>query len=441
MAEVTGDDAAGDGRRAVGDHPGAAPDDAANMTAAAGETTAADATEGTGDASPAAPDAPDEVVPRGAITTTMVHRGGRGHREWWRSGVVYELTAHDLGGADLDAVVAGARYASRLGAHALLIHPGTSPADAPEAAATLLRRTDRLGLRLLVSVPDGQDRLAVLRHWLEVGAEGVDVGVVPAPDPRAAGRVEDLGAVQALIAAETEDGILAAATSAEDPDALLARLQEVWPHHLRDDRLVRTPWSAPALRRTITEAYAQRDPLGAPMVWALHDPVHADGQAVPEPAPLPEHRIRALTLLALALPGAVHLRQGEQVGLTDGAASAGPGAADRADKVRGRVAEQAGRPGSTYEMFRLALRLRSELGLSTGPLGWVSGLHQAAAETTVAFVNRQVLVLLNTGEHTVHLPPTAEVLHASTALLPAPSGGVAVPPSACVWAQLDQRER
>lgn len=431
VAEVTDEDAAGDGRRAVDDRPGTAPDDAVAGT---------DADDRDRDASPAA-DAPDEVVPRGGITTTMVHRGGRGRPEWWRSGVVYELTAHDLGGEDLDAVVAGARHASRLGAQALLIHPGTSPADAPEAAATLLRRTDRLGLRLLVSVPDGQDRLTVLRHWLDIGAEGADVGVVPAPDPQSAGRGEDLGAVQAIIAAETVDGILTAATSAKDPDALLARLQEVWPHHLRDDRLVFTPWSAPALRRTITEAYAQRDPLGAPMVWALHDPVAADGRAVPDPAPLAEDRFRAVALLALALPGAVHLRQGEQVGLTDGAASAGPRAADRAEVVRGRVAEQAGSPGSTYEMFRLALRLRNELGLSAGPLGWVSGLHQAAAESTLAFVNRQVLVLLNTSEHAVHLPPTVEVLHASTALHPAPRGGVAVPPSACVWAELDQRER
>ena len=55
---------------------------------------------------------------------------------------------------------------------------------------------------------------------------------------------------------------------------------------------------------------------------------------------------------------------------------------------------QRGVPGSTYELYRAALRLRRERGLGSGALAWVDGY----GDDVVAFVNGRTLVVANLGD-------------------------------------------
>ena len=86
---------------------------------------------------------------------------------------------------------------------------------------------------------------------------------------------------------------------------------------------------------------------------------------------------------------------------------------------------QRGVPGSTYELYREALRLRRSLALGTGGLAWLSGYP----DTTLAFANRDLLVVANLGTDPVPAPAGARMLLAST---DAPDDGT-VPPDTTIW--------
>lgn len=350
-----------------------------------------------------------------STTTTMVHAGSRTEVEWWRTAVVYELTCTDLGTCTEETAETDVRLASRLGADAVLVRPAGTPEEIGPLATTFLRRAEQLGVRVLVSARD-----FTFRAWLAAGAHGVEMGDAFATQPALPGRV------QASVAELTDDGIVVATAASRDPADLAGQLQEAWPHHLRDARLARAPWSAPTLREIIADAYTQRDPVGSAAAWTLHDP-RRDG--VPDALATTPARFRAAALLMLALPGAVYLRQGEEVGLPAGAPT---------EDVARLVAEQRGSSGSTYETFRQALRLRRERALGRGALGVVTGLAVAPEGRSVALLNRHVLVIVNTGADDLSLPEGADVIHASTGLTPVAGGGVALPPDTTVWVALNR---
>jgi alpha-glucosidase len=114
------------------------------------------------------------------------------------------------------------------------------------------------------------------------------------------------------------------------------------PGHLHtafDFDTVRAPWDAADLQRTITSSLGAHQRVGAPVTWVLsnHDiPRHATRYGRP-PLPDPKdaratavraqsgpldlamgtRRARAAILLVLALPGAVYLYQGEELGLAE----------------------------------------------------------------------------------------------------------------------------
>lgn len=343
-------------------------------------------------------------------TTTMVHAGSRTAVEWWRTAVVYELTSTDLGGGTEETAETDIRLASRLGADAVLLRPDGTPGEIGPLATAFLRRAEQLGVRVLVSARD-----FTFRAWLAAGAHGVEVGDAFATQPALPGRV------QASVAELVDDGIVVATAASRDPAQLAGQLQEAWPHHLRDARLARAPWSAPALREIVTDAYTQRDPVGSAAAWTLHDP-RRDG--APDALATTPARFRAASLLMLALPGAVYLRQGEEVGLPAGA---------RTGEVARLVSDQRGSASSTYEVFRRALRLRRERALGRGTLGVVTGLAVAPEGRSVALLNRQVLVLVNTGADDLVLPDGTDVVHTSTGLTPVAGAGPAVPPDTTVW--------
>ncbi len=179
-----------------------------------------------------------------------------------------------------------------------------------------------------------------------------------------------------------------------------------------------SPWEAEALSKSIRQTLDVHDRVGAPATWVLsnHDvtrPVTRYGRAetgfafetkrfgTPTDLALGTRRARAAALLAMALPGAFYLYQGEELGLPEAdipvdriddpmhARSGGVdpgrdgcrvpfpwsgatppyGFSDRpvepwlpqpGDWAALTAAVQAGDPGSMLELYRSALRLRRE---------------------------------------------------------------------------------
>ena len=250
------------------------------------------------------------------------------------------------------------------------------------------------------------------------------------------------------------------------------------------------PWSAAALREVVTESLRATDEVGAPTTWVLsnHDVLrHATrfgfppGTALPngigadDPQPDAElglRRARAATLLMLALPGAAYVYQGEELGLPEhtsmpdgvrqdptwlrsghehrgrdgcrvpipwhaGAPSYGfgPGPLSWLPQPASwhdyALDAQLGVPGSTFETYRAALRLRRAHALGTGPLAWVQGF----GPDVVALANGDVFVLANLGPEPIVLPDGAVVLLASQ-VLDDVDHVVSVPPDVTVWARL-----
>jgi alpha-glucosidase len=243
-------------------------------------------------------------------------------------------------------------------------------------------------------------------------------------------------------------------------------------------------WRAEDLRATIDASLAANGAVGAPTTWVLsnHDVVrHASRLALtannlqghgigPNTVGLPDlvvglARARAATALMLSLPGSSYLYQGEELGLPevvdlpDGArqdptwfrtngerygrdgcrvpipwdASApahgfGPSSATwlpqpAAWSGLARDAQD-GVAGSTLELYKLALRLRRELGLATGSVEWLPGY----GNDVVAYRNGDVTVIANAGTASVALPE-GELLLASGPL----DAGQMLPGDTTVW--------
>jgi alpha-glucosidase len=245
-----------------------------------------------------------------------------------------------------------------------------------------------------------------------------------------------------------------------------------------------TGWNPSLLRRVIEATYAANDAVGAPPTWVLsnHDVVrHASRLGLADPTGRPNgigahdeqpdsalglRRARAATLFTLALPGSAYVYQGEELGLPehtalpdevrqdptfrrshgvelgrDGCRVPIPWASDEPafgfsptgatwlpqPPEWGALAADAQRgvAGSTYELYREALRLRRAHALGSGSLTWLDG-HP---DEVLAFANRDLLVVANLGTAPVPAPAGAGVLLTSTAV---PDESV-VPPDTTVW--------
>ncbi|MBX7265496.1 glycoside hydrolase family 13 protein [Micromonospora sp. Llam7] len=243
-------------------------------------------------------------------------------------------------------------------------------------------------------------------------------------------------------------------------------------------------WTAPAQYAVITRSLAATDTVGAPTTWVLsnHDVVrHASRLGLPVGTPRPNgiglgdeqpdaatglRRARAATLLMLALPGSAYLYQGEELGLPehttmpdearqdptwersghtqrgrDGCRVPIPWEADAPSYGFGptdaswlpqppvwaeyALDRQRGVPGSTYEMYRVALRLRRTYGLGRGTLEWLS-----SGDEVLAFRNGELVVLTNFGAAAVDVP-AGELLLSSA---PLDESG-RVPTDVTVWVQ------
>lgn len=219
-------------------------------------------------------------------------------------------------------------------------------------------------------------------------------------------------------------------------------------------------WDAEEIRTVIESSLEAFGHVGAPSTWVLsnHDVVrHASRLALtglnPQGAgigPLsPEkpdrvvglRRARAATLLMLALPGSAYVYQGEELGLPEvvelpdsarqdptwfrtnherygrdgcrvplpweatapayGFSGTGeswlPQPADWAGYARDA---QEGEAGSTLELYKAALMLRSQRGLGLGTLEWLSGYPA----DVLAFTSGDVTVIANLGAASIPLP-------------------------------------
>jgi alpha-glucosidase len=83
-------------------------------------------------------------------------------------------------------------------------------------------------------------------------------------------------------------------------------------------------------------------------------------------------------------------------------------------------------PGSTYELYRSALRLRREHALGAGPLTWID-----TPADVLAFRTGEVLVLTNFADAPAELPVGVQVLLSSEPL----TADRRVPKDVTVWAR------
>ncbi len=196
--------------------------------------------------------------------------------------------------------------------------------------------------------------------------------------------------------------------------------------------------------------------------------MHGIGIGDPQPdTALGLRRARAATVQMLALPGSAYLYQGEELGLPEDTTIPDEYRQDPAwfrsghtqrgrDGCRVPIPWEADAPsygfgpshaswlpqppvwaeyaldrqrdvaGSTYEMYRAALRLRREYGLGVNQLTWVD-----AAPDVLAFRSGEVLVLTNFGATPADLPPGVTVLLSSEPL----TDDGRVPQDVTVWAR------
>lgn len=243
-----------------------------------------------------------------------------------------------------------------------------------------------------------------------------------------------------------------------------------------------TPWEAAQLRAIVDRSLAAFGAVGAPSTWVLsnHDVIrHPSRLALTPPPPQgdgigpksprkPDEAIglrrgRAATLFMLALPGSAYVYQGEELGLPEvidlpDAARQDPTFRRTGGKLYGRDGcrvpipweandpasgfsptgeswlpqpdwwgsyardTQRGVPGSTLEMYTVAIALRREHGLATNELEWVD-----AAPHVLAFRSGDLRVLANTGVTPAPLP-AGEVVLAS-----GPAGDGVLPGDTTVW--------
>lgn len=258
-----------------------------------------------------------------------------------------------------------------------------------------------------------------------------------------------------------------------------------------------TPLRAADLKAQIETTTTAMAEVGAPPTWVLsnHDVVrhtsryglgveggNPDGIGTEDPQPDEElglARARAATLLMLGLPGSAYVYQGEELGLPDStqmddAVRQDPAWERSGHATRGRdgcrvpmpwqhdapsfgfgptdaswlpqpetytkyaLDVQRDTPGSTYEMYRAALRLRRELALGASEgLEWTELDGAARVEDDVlAFRSGRTLVVANLGTGTVMLPQDAEVLLVSGDLASGTDDGQDVrllPPATTAW--------
>ncbi|HLS72847.1 MAG TPA: hypothetical protein VK046_03685, partial [Actinomycetaceae bacterium] len=257
--------------------------------------------------SESSPTPPAPVVPRGTVTTRLIHRGARGPQEWWRSSAVYVNEPPLLHAAstleDVEQRLPLLRAVSRLGAQAVRIGcpplPGEVDDDVLSAVRDLMARAKRTGLRVILRIDplDARDE-ASAAYWLARGADGLDLGPVTTEAPVSHQRYRELHALLAEHGV-AEYPVLSTRLSPAVQHLAAEMLHEDWLHHLVDTSLLHATEPAQVIA-SVTENLQIRDALGTTGAWLVPDV---------EEAGSPQLAL-AGALIVLAMPGAVYLRQG-----------------------------------------------------------------------------------------------------------------------------------
>lgn len=367
-------------------------------------------------------------VPMGdLLTMTLVHPADRGAQPWWRSAVLYEYAF--VAGQCPELAVECVAEAVALGADGTVLPTGVDRLD-PATAADIVAAHHRAGLRLIPSLAPsrGQDgMLADAELWLDAGADGIDLR-----SALAAKIVHNSGPFHALLARYGDDLLLAGAMRTTDD--LPTQLAEQWLGHLRDDSLTDVPWQAAAIRAAVTGNFQLRDALGATPAWTTTYAMYRNGPAGQswQADRMSPARVRATALMVMALPGAVYLLQGEEVGLRDWSLNQEPH--ERCRAVQRSHAEQHNNPASMVEHYRRSLHLRREFQLGSGTVAWVDS--DAAAPGLLQLVNRRHLIILNTSTAAVTLPAEMSVEHASADMRRLADGRLVLPADTALMSHL-----
>ena len=398
-------------------------------------------------------------------TTTLVHRPYDGPEEWWRHALVYEIPSPALGAAELNRTTPIIEHALYLGMDALLIRPSLLEVSSEiDSIRRFIDAAGEQGLRTIVRISGalgpitgpyakqtnsfitglegaGDDLLRRSEAYLRAGAAGIDLGTIVPPQVTNEIRLDRLSAYCAMLhgqlAENVEEGIIGADVTADYPDSLRHHLQDDWVHHLRDDCLTLTRWDAESLTSHLTRSLDEHDRFGATPTWRFLPPhilsEHLDpGDGQRWYSVDHDERLRrglALQAMMLALPGSLYLRQGDEIALSDSDKPTAP--LELADMVIEHTQGQASQFGSPAATVRHAAHVRLEYNLACAPLAFVTGLEWCPAEA-LAFLVRGVLVVVNTSDAPIVLPPEAKVLLSSQPLRQ-DQGRLLVPPTTATW--------
>ena len=398
-------------------------------------------------------------------TTTLVHRPYDGPEEWWRHALVYEIPSPAMGAAELDRTDPIIEHALYLGMDALLIRPSLLEVSSEiDSIRRFIDAAGEQGLRTIVRISGalgpitgpyakqtnsfitglegaGDDLLRRSEAYLRAGAAGIDLGTIVPPQVTNEVRLDRLSAYCAMLhgqlAEHVEEGIIGADVTADYPDSLRHHLQDDWVHHLRDDCLTLTRWDAESLTSHLTRSLDEHDRFGATPTWRFLPPhilsEHLDpGDGQRWYSVDHDERLRrglALQAMMLALPGSLYLRQGDEIALSDSDKPTAP--LELAAMVIEHTQGQASQFGSPAATVRHAAHVRLEYNLACAPLAFVTGLEWCPAEA-LAFLVRGVLVVVNTSDAPIVLPPEAKVLLSSQPLRQ-DQGQLLIPPTTATW--------
>ncbi|WP_337003048.1 MULTISPECIES: glycoside hydrolase family 13 protein [unclassified Microbacterium] len=342
----------------------------------------------------------------------------------------------------------------------------------------------------------------VLRFWFDRGVAGVriDSAALPVKDPalpdlppRTAPAVghphidrdelHDIYRDWRAVADEYDgERVLVGEVWLDDAERFARYLRPGEMHTAFNFGFMTQPWSAQAMRDSITRTLAEHAPVGAPATWVLsnHDitrPVTRYGQAdssfaferkrfgTATDAVRGAQRARAAALLVAALPGSLYIYQGDELGLPEvevpldaiedpmhfrsggvdpgrdgcrvplpwagGSSPYGfggtPWLPQPADWAALTVDAQDADPASTLNLYRAAIALRREVDDLTGSdLEWL----ELGADILAFRRGDGTLSITNLGAVPVPLPAHHEVLLAST-----PLDGT-LPPDSTAWLAL-----
>ncbi|MEU6402364.1 alpha-amylase family glycosyl hydrolase [Streptomyces sp. NPDC046985] len=323
-----------------------------------------------------------------------------------------------------------------------------------------------------------QEHEDVLRFWFERGVAGIriDSAALLVKDPLLPDFTPDRDPHPYVDLDELHDVYRSWRRLADEYGGVF--VGEVWlpdserfARYLRPDELhtafnfafLSCPWDAQRLRQSIDDTLAEHAPVGAPATWVLsnHDVTRtvtrygradtgfdfaAKAFGTPTDLALGARRARAAALLSLALPGAVYLYQGEELGLPEadipvdriedpmhfrsggadpgrdgcrvplpwsstaphaGFGTAAPWLPQPADWASHAVDRQERDPDSMLSLYRRAVRMRPVFG--DAPLNWLP-----APDGVLAFTRADgVCCVVNLRAQPAELPHHTRLLLAS----------------------------